>query len=318
MPFLIRLNASGTFMTAIAGAQRETRARPVEWATLGLMGATYGLWGAALWLWLLSPWIAIPVTGVLIAFHASLTHEAVHGHPFTSRRSNELLMGLPLSLAVPYRRFRDLHLAHHRDSRLTDPYEDPETNYLDPAVWARLSALLRVIYRMNNTLLGRMVLGPLIGQVHFLRDDWRAMRNGDRSIATAWALHGVGAAPVLAFVAWSPMPVWGYLMAAYAGLSLLRIRTFAEHRAHEMSQARTVIIEDRGPLAFLFLNNNLHVVHHMHPRAPWYALPRLYAQGKDRYRARNDGYIYPSYGALFRSYLWRAKDPVPHPLWRDR
>ena len=28
------------------------------------------------------------------------------------------------------------HLAHHRDAMLTDPYDDPESNYLDPAVWA--------------------------------------------------------------------------------------------------------------------------------------------------------------------------------------
>ena len=69
------------------------------------------------------------------------------------------------------------------------------------------------------------------------------------------------------------MPVWAYLLAAYLGWSLLKIRTFLEHRAHEAARARTVIIEDRGPLALLFLNNNFHVVHHMHPGVPWYRLP---------------------------------------------
>jgi hypothetical protein len=30
----------------------------------------------------------------------------------------------------------------------------------------------------NNTLAGRMILGPLIGQVSFMAADWRAIRAG--------------------------------------------------------------------------------------------------------------------------------------------
>jgi len=119
---------------------------------------------------------------------------------------------------------------------------------------------------------------------------------------------------VLALVAASPMPVWAYLLAAYLGLSLLKLRTFLEHQAHARASGRSVIIEDRGPLAFLFLNNNLHVVHHMHPTVPWYALPAVYRARKDHYLRRNGGYLFRSYGQIFRLYLWRAKDPVPHPL----
>ena len=37
--------------------------------------------------------------------------------------------------------------------------------------------------------------------------------------------------------------------------------------------------------------------------------------GRERYLAVNDGYVYRSYGEVFRRYFWRAKDPVPHPLW---
>ena len=77
----------------------------------------------------------------------------------------------------------------------------------------------------------------------------------------------------------------------------------------------TVIIEDRGPLAFMFLNNNLHVVHHMKPGAPWYRLPAIYGAAKDRYQQVNDAYVYRSYAEIFRCYFLHAKDPVPHPLW---
>ena len=62
------------------------------------------------------------------------------------------------------------------------------------------------------------------------------------------------------------MPFVAYLFGCWLGLSILRVRTFLEHQAHERAGARSVIIEDRGPLALIFLNNNYHAVHHAHPR----------------------------------------------------
>ncbi len=290
--------------------------RRPEWGTFALILACYGLWGAVVfWLSSLSLAVSALVAILLIALHSSLTHEVLHGHPFRSTTLNEALMALPLSLMVPYGRFRDLHLAHHRDANLTDPYDDPESNYLDPAVWDAMPGWQRRLYWINNTLAGRILIGPAIGQLRFAADDWRLMRRRERRVMAAWALHLPGVMAVLALVWVSPMPVWSYLLAAYAALGLLKIRTFLEHQAHAKSRARTVIIEDRGLLAFLFLNNNLHVVHHMNPRAPWYALPTLYRRGKGRYLACNEGYVYRSYGEVFRRYLLAPKDPVPHPLW---
>lgn len=288
----------------------------IEWPTVLLAGACYGGWiGAVVWMSGISVILSVLALAVLLTLHSSLSHEALHGHPFPNRRLNEALVAPPLGLFVPYPRFRDLHLEHHRDSDLTDPYDDPESNYLDPGVWLALPRWQRWIFKLNNTLLGRMALGPAIGTVRFLASDARLIARGERALALVWALHGVGCAAVLAIVAVSPMPVWAYLVAAYLGFSILKIRTFAEHRAHEKVRARTVIVEDRGPLALLFLNNNLHVVHHMHPRAPWYALPRLYAARAAHYRACNDHYVFRGYGEVFRRHLLRSKDPVPHPLW---
>lgn len=293
-----------------------TTPKSPEWGTFFLIVLCYAAWLAGLfWLANTSLWLAIPALGVVAALHSSLTHEALHGHPFRAKWLNEALMALPLTLAIPYNRFRDLHLAHHQDATLTDPYDDPESNYLDPHIWSGLPRLAQMILSLNNTLLGRMVLGPVLGQVLFMRDEWRGLMRGDRAVLLAWAVHLPGAAVVLWVAAQSAMPVWAYLVAAYMGLSLLKIRTFLEHRAHEKSRARTVIVEDHGPLAFLFLNNNLHVVHHMNPAAPWYRLPALYRDGKDRYLACNEAYVYRSYAQIFRQYFVRAKDPVPHPLW---
>ncbi len=294
----------------------RARAGGVEWPTLALLVVCYAVWAigttwaAALWLPL-----GIVVTGLAIALHSSICHEALHGHPFRSRMWNEALVFPCLCLFIPYGRFRDSHLAHHRDAVLTDPYDDPESNYLDPDVCARLPRVLRWVLQINNTLAGRMVLGPLVAQVVFMRADRRAIRGGDRQVRDAWLWHIPAVALVLIWLINVPMPVWAYLISVWIGLAILKIRTFLEHRAHERSSGRTVIIEDSGPLALIFLNNNLHMVHHTHPNVPWYRLPAIYARNREQYLARNDGYIYRSYAEVFRAHLWRAKDPVPHPLW---
>lgn len=301
------------------GTAQDARAERPEWGTFALILVCYGAWAGMLFgLAGGVPVLAALLLVVLTALHSSLTHEVLHGHPFRSQALNEALVFLPLSLFFPYNRFRDLHLAHHRDSNLTDPYDDPESNYLDPAVWDALPRWKQALYRVNNTLLGRILLGPAIGQVRFYAEEWRGALRGDRDILLAWALHLAGLFPVLWLVSLSPMPVWAYVLSAYFGMGLIKIRTFLEHRAHQATRARTVIIEDRGPLALLFLNNNLHVVHHMNPRAPWYRLPALYRAGRARYLACNEGYVYRSYAEVFRHYLLRPKDPVAHPLypWR--
>jgi len=292
----------------------------IEWPTLGLVGLCYATW--AVGTTLVAGWsvaAGILVTGLALALHSSLSHEVLHGHPFRSRRLSEALVFPAVGLFVPYIRFRDTHLAHHEDSILTDPYDDPESNYLDPDVWDRLAWPVRAILKINNTLLGRIVIGPAVGLVSFVAGDIRLIRAGSRRVMAAWTWHALGLVPVgvwLAAVA--QMPLWAYVAAAYMGMSLLKIRTFLEHQAHEKARGRTVIIEDRGPLALLFLNNNLHVVHHMHPAVPWYRLRRLYAANRARYLARNEGYVYRSYAEIFRRYLWAPKDPVPHPIWRRR
>lgn len=290
-------------------------ANGVEWPTLLLIAACYALWvvattsAAALWLPL-----GIALMTLAVTLHSSIQHEVLHGHPFRSRSLNEALVFLPVGLFFPYGRFRDLHLAHHRDERLTDPYDDPESNFLDPKVWARLPRWRQRLLRLNNTLLGRMAIGPALSIVAILRDDARAIRQGDRQIARDWARHLSGLILVGLWIAVAPIPLWAYVLSAYLGMSLLKIRTFLEHRAHEDAPGRTVVVEDGGVLGFLFLNNNLHIVHHSRPRVAWYRLPELYAAEREAFLARNHGYSYRSYGEIFRRYFVRAKDPVPHPL----
>ena len=291
--------------------------RKIEWPTLAFLCLTYAAYAlGTTWLATFNLTAAILLTGVAISLHSSLCHEIIHGHPFRSRLLNEALVFPALGLIVPYLRFRDTHLAHHRDESLTDPYDDPESNFWDPAVWTDLPRWHQRLLVANNTLLGRMALGPLIGTYCFVKSDLHRARRGDTRVIKGWLWHLPALVPVVLWLAFvSDMPVWAYLLAAYLSHALQKIRTFLEHRAHERARGRTVIVEDRGPLAWLFLNNNLHVVHHAHPNRPWYELPALYRAHRDKFLRRNDNYSYRSYAEIFARYLWRTKDPVPHPYW---
>ena len=294
----------------------RTRPRPVEWPTAGLTFLTYAVWaGATAWAGAIGLWIALPLIALTASMHTSLTHEVVHGHPTRRRALNHLLVAPAISLFVPHERYEATHLAHHHDPRLTDPYDDPESNYLDPAAWARLAGPVRWLMRVNNTLLGRMLLGPALSLACFYGTDLRLMLAGDRAVLRAWALHLPCVAVVAIWLAqFGEVSAGLYLAAAYAGTSLQKIRSYLEHRAHPQARGRTVIVEDRGPLAFLFLNNNLHAVHHAHPAVPWYELPALYRRRRTQFLKRNLGYRFAGYGDIFRAFLVWPKDPVPHPL----
>lgn len=290
--------------------------RRLEWPTILLLAATYLVWATGTLIWPESGLLSVLLVAAAVAQFSSLQHEVLHGHPFTNQTLNEALVFPGLTLVIPYQRFKATHLAHHHDPVLTDPYDDPESNYCDPAVWETLPRVMQKVLRANNTLIGRMLLSPALGTWMFAVQDWAAIRAGDRGIRRAWELHLAGVAMVLIWLwAATDMPLWAYVVAVYFGQSLLKIRTYLEHRAHTAFRARTVVVEDRGPLALLFMNNNFHVVHHMHPSVPWYRLPELYAARRAHYLRRNDGYVYGSYAEVFRRHLTKAKDPVPHPVW---
>jgi len=293
------------------------RGRPaIEWPTLALIFACYGGWLATgIFLWPEWPVPALALLSIFIALQSSLMHECLHGHPTRNALINEALVGLPIGLVYPYRRFKALHLRHHADERLTDPFEDPESYYKALWQYEELPAAIKLLLRINNTMVGRFVLGPLIMNVAFFASEAKLIAAGDRAVRKAWLLHLIGLAVVLPVIAYGfGMPLWLYvLVPAWLGQSLISVRTFAEHQWSERPDGRTIIVE-RSPLAFLFLNNNLHFVHHKLPTVPWYKLPALYRERREEWLRMNGGYAYPNYFSLLKAFAFRAKEPVPHPV----
>jgi fatty acid desaturase len=109
--------------------------------------------------------------------------------------------------------------------------------------------------------------------------------------------------------------VWHYLLlVSVPALSLASIRSYYEHRPHPQPEQRTVLNEAAWPWTWLFLNNNLHLVHHDLPKLPWYFLPTVYRARREQWLARSGGFLVQGYGQLISRHALKAIDSPRHPF----
>ena len=302
--------------TAMARATAHPALSATDWPTLGLALATYGALGLVTWFHADIAWYVLaPVGGILVCIHGSLQHEAVHGFPFKARWANSLLLGLPLSLWMPYGTYRTTHLVHHRDEQLTLPGVDPESYYVDPVRWQNLPSWHRTLLEVSNTLLGRLLLGPWLATAATFAQGARDLRAGKQDAIRDWTFYAIGVAVLAIWVVGvcGMNPLVYILCFAYPGTALTLLRSFAEHRAAEDPGARTAIVEAGWFFGLLYLFNSYHVVHHNEPGLPWYRRPTRYRERRDVYLASNGDYVFDSYATIARRYLLRPKEPVVHP-----
>ncbi len=288
----------------------------MEWPTIGLAALIYGGWFAATLFWRAIPiWLLLPIGGWLVSWHGSLQHEVMHGHPTRNRRVNDAIGWLPLALWLPYGVYKLSHLSHHRDENLTDPLDDPESFYVTAANWQSFPLPLRVLLEFNQTLLGRVLVGPLFMIGFFLLDEVRRVRARQPGRRRIWLAHAIAVGAIIVWITViCGMPPWLYLGAfVYVGGALTRIRSFAEHRFAERHEERTAIVEHGGIFGLLYLNNNLHVLHHLRPAIPWYDLPALFRAHREELVARNGGLVYRDYGDVFRQFFLKPHDKLLHP-----
>lgn len=299
------------------------RARPLwqaEWPTWLLIAAIYGGWFLTL-----ANWRALgdgPATVLMIwwsAWYMSLQHELIHGHPTPWPWLNRVFGYAPLAIWYPYRLYRDSHLAHHNDMHLTMPALDTESQYVSPEVWAGMGRTAQLVRWFNKTFWGRVLVGPALAIGGTLVEAVRQPLRGDWRQVPMWLAH---VAMVAAMLWWIDhafgVSAWWYLLAiSYPAQSLAMIRSYYEHRPAADHKQRIVLNEAGWFFRVLFLNNNLHLVHHDLPSLPWYLLPRVYRARRATYNARSGGFHVNGYGELMRRYGFRAIDAPVHPHMPD-
>ncbi len=185
------------------------------------------------------------IGAILLAWHGSLQHEAIHDHLAPTRWLNELLALPPLSLWLPFPVYRRSHRDHHDFGILTEPWRDPESFYVDQVSWNALPKIVRVVLHAHNTLLGRLILGPFLVIGQFFAGEARALLSGDRQNLIAWLWHVPATALIMFWVLEiCGMSLWIYIgLFVLPGTSLTLLRSFAEHKAANTPFERTAIVE---------------------------------------------------------------------------
>jgi len=306
-------------MSPTETSEAATPVPAIEWPTVALIVACYGGWLAATHAYGDWPlWVVAPCVAVLLTLHSSLQHEILHGHPTRSNAVNRLFGIIPLSLWIPYDRYRRSHLIHHINDRLTDPLDDPESNYWTPETWQGLSPFTRRMVELQLTLAGRVLIGPWWRIPRFLMREATAIARNEPEARVAWIVHLLACVPVVYWVtAVCDIPLWLYVVAmVIPGNGILLIRSFAEHRARAEMNQRTAIVEGSWILGPLFLFNNLHSLHHEEPLIPWYRYNQRYRLQRDRLIAENGGLLYSTYFDVARRFLFTPHDQPQHPTGR--
>ena len=287
-----------------------------EWRTLLVVAAVYGLTVLTVVRYeVLTPWLAVPMLAILGAWHLSMQHEVLHGHPFKNQFLNDAIGGIPVTLWIPYLAFKKDHHEHHL-SDLTNPALDNESYYVSQEQWDKAGRIRRAAWTANRTILFRMFVWTIVSTITYVLTVLkRAVRN-EKSDRLAVMLHIIGVAFVVYLVSLSSMPLWQFALGTvYGGRILNAIRPFPEHKYQSGVETRTAMIMAGRFMSLLMLNNNLHVAHHEEPGVPWYRYDNLMQRVNAVERARDAGVLYEGgYAEIFRRFSFM---PVDSPV-RER
>lgn len=306
-------------MQARAGRHQIERSG-LFWAYEGptwlLVIALYAVWVCLVWFHAHIPlWVMIPVGAYVAGLHFSLQHEAIHGWRSCPAWLRTALVWPPIGLWLPYAIYRRGHSRHHKNADLTYPGKDTETLYHSKEDWESYSPLWRAVLMANQTLAGRLTLGPLLRLRKLVTNDLGKFARGDFSDAGIWALHIIGVSAILWFVTQvAGMPWWEYVLSFFhAGMVISWLRPFIEHRWGDKPFQRVAAIESNWFFGLLFLWNNLHIVHHRFPTMAWYDIPTYYRHHREEMLASNDGYVFSGYWPLVKAYLFKPVFRPVHP-----
>jgi fatty acid desaturase len=287
-----------------------------EWRTLGVIVAVYGLTVLTVLRYdVLTVWLAVPLLAVLGAWHLSMQHEVLHGHPFKNQFINDAIGGIPVTLWIPYLAFKKDHHEHHL-SDLTNPALDNESYYVTQQQWDKAGKIRRAAWTANRTILFRMFVWTIVSTITYVLSVVKRAIRGEKGDRLAITLHIVGVVFVVYLVSLSSMPFWQFALGTlYGGRILNAIRPFPEHKYQSGVETRTAMIMAGPFMSLLMLNNNLHIAHHEEPWVPWYHVNSLARKVNAVERAREAGVLYEGgYAEVFRKFSFT---PVDSPV-RER
>lgn len=228
------------------------------------------LFAAGVYSW----WVALPILAVLTYASYTPLHEAAHGNVHGSRDGLKWLNDLcgylvaPL-IAVPYASHRHEHFTHHRYTNQPDKDPDYVVSGMARGPVSFIATGLKFLWVQNS---------------FFVKHQWGSASLKDRSIFCAELLLSLGWRVVfLALVDQAgalAVVLVGYLAGALFTAYWFAYRPHVPYQDSARYRNTNSLIMPvwMKPLEWFWLGQNLHSIHHLFPRVPFYRYHSLHRE----------------------------------------
>lgn len=260
---------------AIAAAKQHMG--KIAWPTVALTFATVGSFALTLALFAtgaLPVWLATLLIGALTYFSYTPLHEAVHNNIHGEHDQLTWLNHLcgylvaPL-IAVPYQSHRLEHFTHHRYTNQPDKDPDFVISGMGKGPFSALLTVLRFLWVQNT---------------FFARQHWGSASRREKVIYCAELLVSIGWRIVfLSLVSQSGAVVvvlLGYLIGGAFTAYWFAYRPHLPYKEPKRYRNTNSLIMPAymKPLEWFWLGQNLHSIHHLFPRVPFYRYHALHRE----------------------------------------
>jgi ring-1,2-phenylacetyl-CoA epoxidase subunit PaaE len=279
------------------------RVPSLAWPTVMLFAANLGLfalemYGVFVAGW--TGWLTVPMGAAVTFLMFSVLHESTHHAISTNTRVNDLFGHLSVPLVVPWATYplvKFIHIEHHRNTN--------EPKSIDPDAWCSEGSWWQLPFRW-----GSIDLWYLVFYVRRINERPRA------EVATTLVVFTVvvGTFVGLAVAGYGHALLWGYLIPQRFGVMVLAWwfdylphHGLTKTQRQDKYQATRVRVGGEKVLTPLFVYQNYHLVHHLHPSVPFYRYVRAWRRNEQAYLDRN---------AAISTWFGRSLTPSEYRTWR--
>jgi ferredoxin-NADP reductase/fatty acid desaturase len=275
----------------------------MAWPTAALYVGTLVLFAvemAGLLVGDLSPWLTVPMGAAVTFLMFSVLHESTHHAISTNTWVNNAFGHLSVLLVVPwapYALVKFIHIEHHRNTN--------ESKSIDPDAWCEEGPAWQLPLRWATIDLWYVVF--------YLR---RLPDRPRREVAATFTVFTavIGGFVAVAAAGHGSELLWGFLVPQRFGMLVLAWWfDYLPHHGLTVTQredkyrATRVRVGGEGLLTPLFVYQNYHLVHHLHPSIPFYRYVRAWKRNEQAYLDRN---------AAISTWFGRSLTPSEYRTWR--
>ncbi|RNL63168.1 phenylacetic acid degradation protein [Nocardioides marmoriginsengisoli] len=275
----------------------------LAWPTAALYAGTLALFAAEAYGVLAgdwSRWLTVPIGAAVTFLMFSVLHESTHHAISTNTRVNDAFGHLSMPFVVLWTTFpvvKFIHIEHHRNTN------EPMT--IDPDNWTSAGPAWQLPLRWATIDLWYLVF-YLKGIAHRPRQE--------AALALTTFVVVIAGMTVGMTTGYAAEILWLYLIPQRIGLVVLAWWfDYLPHHGLTVTQrenkyqATRVRVGGEFWLTPLFVYQNYHLVHHLHPSVPFYRYVRAWRRNEQAYLDRN---------AAISTWFGRSLTPTEYRTWR--